>query len=221
MYDFGYIDPSRRGWQAKAGLLTDGASIPSWAQPIIGGSWDKEFIKAAVIHDWYCIRTVRTRQATHRMFYDALIESGVFRAKALTMYYAVVVGSHMWISLIEGRPCSGVENCIQKAADPSATMTIIRSMQGRRESMSVPDGSSSIIIKRNEAGELIAYRGPRFSDLTIAADIAEADLIISSGSIKTPEEVDALALMRHPNDFLLQAGDALPFEGPSSKYPDR
>ena len=94
-------------------------------------------------------------------------------------------------------------------------------MQGRRESMSVPDGSSSIIIKRNEAGELIAYRGPRFSDLTIAADIAEADLIISSGSIKTPEEVDALALMRHPNDFLLQAGDALPFEGPSSKYPDR
>src|SRR4051812_4735522 len=67
VYDFGYIGPSRLGWQAKAGLVTDGASIPSWAQFIIGGAWEKEFIKAAVIHDWYCIRTVRTRRATHRM----------------------------------------------------------------------------------------------------------------------------------------------------------
>ncbi len=82
--------------------MTDGASIPGWAQPIIGGAWETEFIRAAVIHDWYCIRTVRKRSETHRMFYDALIESKVDRRKALIMYYAVVVGSHMWIDLIEG-----------------------------------------------------------------------------------------------------------------------
>jgi hypothetical protein len=101
-YDFGYIDPNRVGWQAKAGLKTDGASIPPWAQPIIGGPWEEQFIRAAVIHDWYCIRTVRTRRATHQMFYSALIEGGVSRPKALTMYYAVTVGSHMWVKLMEG-----------------------------------------------------------------------------------------------------------------------
>src|SRR5262245_5519353 len=90
VYDFGYIDPNRLGWQAKAGLKTDGASIPSWATPIIGGPWEEQFVGAAVIHDHYCIRTVRTRRATHRMFYDALI--GIIRAKALAMYYAVIVG---------------------------------------------------------------------------------------------------------------------------------
>jgi len=99
VFDFGYIEPGGYGWQAKAGLKTDGASIPSWAQPIIGGAWDAEYIRAAVIHDHYCIRTVRPRTATHRMFYNALIESGVDRPKALVMYYAVMVGSHMWINL--------------------------------------------------------------------------------------------------------------------------
>ena len=90
------------GWQASAGLITDGASIPRWAQPFVGGAWDKQFIRAAVIHDWYCIRTVRARRATHRMFYDALIESNVSRANALTMYYAVLVG--IFACSLERRP---------------------------------------------------------------------------------------------------------------------
>src|SRR4051794_9685128 len=57
VYDFGYIDPKGVGWQAKAGLKTDGASIPPWAQLIIGGAWDGQFIRAAVIHDHYRVRT--------------------------------------------------------------------------------------------------------------------------------------------------------------------
>ena len=201
VYHFGYIDPNRLGWQAKAGLNTDGASIPSWAQPIIGGSWDKQFIRAAVIHDWYCIRAVRTRRATHRMFYDALIESGVPRAKALSMYYAVIVGSHMWINLIEGQQCHGIDNCIQ-------------SVNG---SLQVPDA----VVRKNGNGDLQAYRAPRFQRPDIAKDIAEADIIIEAGSIDGPDAVDALAMSRHPNDFFLMNGDAMSYEGPSSKYPDR
>ncbi|MBB2754550.1 UNVERIFIED_ORG: hypothetical protein GGI57_005285 [Rhizobium aethiopicum] len=198
-YDFGYIDPSRMGWQAKAGLVTDGASIPSWAQMIIGGAWDKQFIRAAVIHDWYCLRTVRPRRMTHRMFYDALIESGVHRAKALTMYYAVLVGSHMWINLVEGKPCKGMNNCVQNVGG----------------SLSIP----SAIIERNESGELVAYRSPRFSDPEIEKDITEAGAIIEGGSIDNPDAVEELARGRHPDDFFLNNGDAITYQGPSSKYP--
>jgi hypothetical protein len=201
VYDFGYIDPDRVGWQAKAGLKSDGASIPSWAQPIIGGPWEEQFIRAAVIHDWYCIRTVRTRRATHRMFYNALIEGGVSRPKALTMYYAVTVGSHMWVKLMEGQKCSGLANCIQNTT----------------ASTQIPGAT----IRTSPEGELQAYRPPRFERPDIAKDIAEASAIIEGGAIDSPAAVEAMALSRHPNDFFLRNGDAVIYQGPSSKYPDR
>jgi hypothetical protein len=201
VFDFGYIDPRGVGWQAKAGLKTDGASIPSWAQPIIGGAWDEQFLRAAVIHDHYCIRTVRTRSSTHRMFYDALIESGVTRIKALTMYYAVTVGSHMWINLMEGQKCSGIKNCIQSV---NAAQTI--------------PGSS---IRKNEADELQAFRPARFGDPAVSKDISEAQIIIEGGSINSPEEVERLAKIRNPNDFFLTHGDSISYQGPTSNLSDR
>ncbi len=62
--DFKYIDPYKFGWLTKAGDNTDGATIPSWAQPFIGEPFDKSFIKAAVIHDHYCVRHVRPWRQT-------------------------------------------------------------------------------------------------------------------------------------------------------------
>ena len=201
VYDFSYIDPKGIGWQAKAGLKTDGASVPPWAQQIIGGPWEAQFVRAAVIHDHYCIRTVRTRTSTHRMFYDALIESGVTKVKALAMYYAVMVGSHMWINLMEGRRCSGVENCIQNV---DATQRF--------------PGST---IRKNENGDLQAYRPPRFDDSAVARDIAEAQVIIEGGSVSSPEAVEQLARNRNPSDFYIPHGDSVAYQGPTSTLPDR
>lgn len=198
-YDFGYIDPGGIGWQAKAGLKTDGASIPSWAQPIVGGAWDAEYIRAAVIHDHYCERTVRPRTATHRMFYNALIESGVAQAKALVMYYAVMVGSHMWIGLMEGQPCAGMSNCVRRA--PAETV--------------IPGAT----IRVNLAGELQAYRPPRFDDPAVTQDIREAQKIIEAGSVRAPDEVEQLAKRRNPSDFFLTHGDTVRYEGPTSRMP--
>jgi hypothetical protein len=202
VYDFGYIDPKGVGWQAKAGLKTDGASIPPWAQLIIGGAWDGEFIRAAVIHDHYCERTVKPRTATHRMFYDALIESGVSQAKALVMYYAVTVGSHMWINLMEGQPCPGISNCL-RSRPPNQTV--------------IPGAS----VRPNQIGELQAYRPPRFDDPVVMQDIQEAQKIIEAGSVKAPEEVEQLAKRRNPSDFFLIHGDSVRYQGPSSKLPDQ
>ncbi len=52
--DFGYVDPSGIGWQTNKGAKTDGASIPPLLQPFVGGPWEDGYIRAAVIHDWYC-----------------------------------------------------------------------------------------------------------------------------------------------------------------------
>ncbi|MXN32768.1 DUF1353 domain-containing protein [Delftia sp. CH05] len=105
-----FKDASGTVWEAKAGLKTDGASIPGVFQPFIGSPFETRFIKAAVIHDHYCDRHVRSWRMTHRVFYDALLDQGVSQAKAKTMYLAVLVGGPKWIRLIAGNACG--KNCI-------------------------------------------------------------------------------------------------------------
>lgn len=111
--DFKYRDPNGTEWLTVKGDKTDGASIPPWAQPFIGQPFDKSYIKAAVIHDHYCDRHVRPWRATHRVFYDALIELGVSVVKAKLMYYAVYLGGPKWVELIPGKPCpNSGGNCV-------------------------------------------------------------------------------------------------------------
>lgn len=111
-YDFKYKDPGGVVWQAAANNTTDGATIPLWAQSIVGKPFDKMFVRAAVIHDHYCERHVRPWRQVHRVFYDALIESQVSEKKAKLMYYAVYLGGPKWIELIAGANCG--DNCTFK-----------------------------------------------------------------------------------------------------------
>lgn len=97
-------------WEARTGLVTDGASIPGVFQPFIGAPFDEKFIKAAIVHDHYCDRHVRPWRKTHRVFFEALINQGVSIAKAKTMYVAVLVGGPKWIKLIPSKKCG--QNCV-------------------------------------------------------------------------------------------------------------
>lgn len=121
-----YTDPKAVVWQAEAGIKTDGASIPNWAQPFVGEPYDKSFIKAAVIHDHYCARHVRPWRQTHMAFYDALIDLGVPDDKSKLMYYAVYLAGPKWVELVRGNDCgSGCINSlgiISTNANPSNFM---------------------------------------------------------------------------------------------------
>ena len=117
--NFAFIDPKGVGWEAREGDPTDGASIPKIFWPLVGDNWTYEYLKAAVIHDHYCKRHVRPWRQTHRVFYDALVESGVPRSRAAVLYYAVFVGGPRWNEQIRGRPCSLVPGttCVQDVQD--------------------------------------------------------------------------------------------------------
>lgn len=95
-----FTDMAKRVWQADAGDVTDGASIPDWAQGIIGGPWDESYLKAAVLHDHYCGKRNFSWRETHLMFYEALIELGVNSYKAKLMYYAVYAGGPRWLDVV-------------------------------------------------------------------------------------------------------------------------
>ena len=111
--DFGYIDSSGIGWQTNKGTKTDGASIPVLLQAFVGSPWEDGYIRAAVIHDWYCDRNVRPWKATHKVFYSAMIASGLESRKAKLMFYAVYAFGPRWGYLIPGTPCKATDNCIQ------------------------------------------------------------------------------------------------------------
>lgn len=102
-------------WQDGNGEsgTTDGASIPGWAQPIIGDPYDPSYLKAAIVHDHYCYEEnhVRSWRETHRMFYDALVDLGVDIRKAKIMYFAVYLGGPRWVKLVPGENCG--DNCIK------------------------------------------------------------------------------------------------------------
>lgn len=127
-----FTDASGTVWEAKAMLKTDGASIPGIFQPFVGAPFDEKFIKAAIVHDHYCDRHVRSWRKTHRVFYDALLDQGVSAAKAKTMYLAVLVGGPKWIKLIPGQPCG------LKCINAMTSATGVAGFQSRAADYSLP-----------------------------------------------------------------------------------
>ena len=95
--DFAYVDASGKRWLAKKGSSIDGASIPRgfwWT----GGPYEGTYRDASVVHDVYCDEDPKTAswRAVHRMFYDAMLTSGVEQARALVMYGAVYRHGPRW-----------------------------------------------------------------------------------------------------------------------------
>jgi hypothetical protein len=95
--DFAYVDAAGKRWLAKKGLSVDGASIPRalwWS----GGPYEGTYREASVVHDVYCAENPKTAswQAVHRMFYEAMLTSGVEQTRALVMYGAVYRHGPRW-----------------------------------------------------------------------------------------------------------------------------
>lgn len=93
---FAYIDSSGDRWDAPVGSVVDGASIPRAAWTIIGGPYEGPYRNASVLHDVACVEKVRPSASVHRMFYEAMIDSGVSQLRAKVMYAAVYHGGPRW-----------------------------------------------------------------------------------------------------------------------------
>jgi hypothetical protein len=86
--DFAYVDPSGLRWDAPAGAVVDGASIPRMAWSVIGGP-EGLCRKASVIHDVACDRRRQPWEKVHEAFYTAMLAAGVPAVTAKVMYAAV------------------------------------------------------------------------------------------------------------------------------------
>jgi Protein of unknown function (DUF1353) len=93
---FGYIDPEGSRWDAPAGSVIDGASIPQFAWSVIGGPFEGKYRNASVIHDVACDQRQRPWDKVHETFYYAMRASDVEDSLASTMYAAVYYFGPRW-----------------------------------------------------------------------------------------------------------------------------
>jgi hypothetical protein len=93
---FAYIDRAGREWLVPAGTKVDGASIPSALWSMFGAPFTGKYREASVIHDHFCDLKTRSSNATHMVFYEAMLASGEDPRRAKLMYYAVLRFGPRW-----------------------------------------------------------------------------------------------------------------------------
>jgi Protein of unknown function (DUF1353) len=68
---------------------------------VIGSPFTGKYRDASVIHDYYCDIRARPWPSVHRVFYDAMIVSGVSVSRAKLMYAAVYFAGPRWSEATE------------------------------------------------------------------------------------------------------------------------
>jgi hypothetical protein len=91
-----YVDPCGIYWDAPAGAVVDGASIPRVAWTVIGGPFEGRYRDASVIHDVFCESKSRAWKVVHETFYYAMLARGTPRWQAKVMYAAVYHFGPRW-----------------------------------------------------------------------------------------------------------------------------
>lgn len=71
------------------GYLSNGFSCPRFLWTIISPAIDHRTLKSACVHDWLYENHVCTRDEADHLFLEMLIEAGMSRQKACTIYLAV------------------------------------------------------------------------------------------------------------------------------------
>ncbi|MDL2357639.1 MAG: DUF1353 domain-containing protein [Pseudomonadota bacterium] len=94
---FWYTDPQGRRWDAPAGSVTNGASIPRTLWSSVGSPFTGNYRRASIIHDIAIRNRAIVRGDADTMFYFACLAGGCMLVEGKLLYAGVRVGS--WASL--------------------------------------------------------------------------------------------------------------------------
>jgi hypothetical protein len=122
---FEYVDPSGAKWPVPPGATLDGASIPKLFWSLIGGPFEGRYRNASVVHDFYCQVRTRPFRVVHRVFYDAMVTSGLTDRTSWLMYKAVDQFGPRWADPKTDPKCEIVDEnydftaCARNARPPA------------------------------------------------------------------------------------------------------
>jgi len=102
--EFGFLDADGRHWFVPPGTSVDGASIPKalWSLLGLGGPWEGKYREASVVHDYHCAIRSTDWQSIHRVFYRAMLVSGVSERCAKLVYAGVYFAGPRWEDRVVG-----------------------------------------------------------------------------------------------------------------------
>lgn len=118
--DFAYVDPRGTEWNAPAGWIIDGASIPQLFWTLVGSPFDGAYRRASVIHDVACDRKSRPWKDVHRTFYYAMRAEGLEPGKAKLMYGVVYALGPRWRTVTSA--------LVHAASAPEVAAAMVRSL---------------------------------------------------------------------------------------------
>ncbi len=93
---FWYVDPAGRRWDAPAGTVVNGASIPRTLWSSVGSPYTGDYRRASVVHDAAIHTPGVVRDEADTMFYYACLCGGCSPLQAKLLYAGVRLGS--WAS---------------------------------------------------------------------------------------------------------------------------
>lgn len=91
-----YVQAEGRRWPVPKDTIVDGASIPRAFWSLIGGPFEGKYRNASVVHDHHCDTRTQPWKDTHRAFHLAMRCSGVGKARAKILFYAVYRFGPRW-----------------------------------------------------------------------------------------------------------------------------
>lgn len=84
-----------KGYEIPIGYQTDGASVPQLLWTLLPPSGRHS--RAALLHDWLYDNRIGTRKQADVLFLEAMLEDGVSKWKAYTMYWGVrLFANYKW-----------------------------------------------------------------------------------------------------------------------------
>ena len=98
--DFWYEDPDGRKWNAPAGSVVNGASIPTALWATVGSPYTGDYRRASIVHDVACEDPGIPRKEADKMFYFACLAGGCSQSQARVLYIGVRIGA--WSSSLTG-----------------------------------------------------------------------------------------------------------------------
>jgi uncharacterized protein DUF1353 len=194
-----FVDSKGVKWIAPKGTWTDGATVPRLALWITDGRFQKEFLKAAIIHDAHCQKFNADRcpeqyrkkpwKDVHRMFYEACVAGKTSALKTKLMFAAVWWGGPRWddpdsdLQIVPDDMLGvGYLGCKKWIEDNNPTLQSIESWMDNRE--------PTILA--------VAELQSKFISALRTGDLAAAD-----SALQQSDERLAEALNKLPNDLML------------------
>lgn len=93
--DFWFKDRNGKQWDARAGTIVDGATIPGALWTLVGSPYTGEYRRASIVHDVACVaaQDADDRKRADKMFYEACRAGGCSWRESVILYVGVRIGA--------------------------------------------------------------------------------------------------------------------------------